>query len=354
MQISPGRVALLAALGLAALVPTAFAPAAHAQTQYLFIINNPTPNQGTVTRFAGTGPGTVSTTGTNLSGGNPGTTLGLAFDTRGDLFASNPFANTVTEFPAGAAPGSLGTGTVFATGLNFPRGLASDANGDLFAATGGNTGTGPYTVTVFPSTGAGTFGPATTLSSATLNFEVGLAVDAGGDLFAANNNGGTITEFYSTGLGTFGPGTVVESGLTRPFGLAFDALGDLFATNTNNTITKFAAGAAPGTLGAATSFTDPTLNSPDGLAFDARGDLFASNIGGGLAGQGSITEFLATGVGTFGAGAVVETGLNNPSSLIFSPAVPEASTTVSLGLLLVLGMGGLVIAANRKKRRVGA
>jgi len=29
--------------------------------------------------------------------------------------------------------------------------------------------------------------------------------------------------------------------------------------------------------------------------------------------------------------------------------VPEASTTVSLGLLLALGMGGLVVAARRKK-----
>lgn len=31
------------------------------------------------------------------------------------------------------------------------------------------------------------------------------------------------------------------------------------------------------------------------------------------------------------------------------PAVPEASTTASLGLLLALGLGGLVIAAKRKK-----
>lgn len=31
------------------------------------------------------------------------------------------------------------------------------------------------------------------------------------------------------------------------------------------------------------------------------------------------------------------------------PAVPEASTTVSLGLLLALGMGGLVVASKRKK-----
>ena len=32
-----------------------------------------------------------------------------------------------------------------------------------------------------------------------------------------------------------------------------------------------------------------------------------------------------------------------------APAVPEASTTVSFGLLLALGMGGVVVAAKRKK-----
>ena len=32
-----------------------------------------------------------------------------------------------------------------------------------------------------------------------------------------------------------------------------------------------------------------------------------------------------------------------------APAVPEASTTVSLGLLLALGFGGLAVAAKRRK-----
>ena len=33
-----------------------------------------------------------------------------------------------------------------------------------------------------------------------------------------------------------------------------------------------------------------------------------------------------------------------------TPAVPEASTTVSLGVLLALGMGGVVLAAKRRKQ----
>ena len=37
------------------------------------------------------------------------------------------------------------------------------------------------------------------------------------------------------------------------------------------------------------------------------------------------------------------------SVTVAPPAVPEASTTVSLGLLLLLGLGGTVVAAKRKK-----
>jgi len=48
-------------------------------------------------------------------------------------------------------------------------------------------------------------------------------------------------------------------------------------------------------------------------------------------------------------------GSNLTLDLSFAPAaVPEASTTVSFGLLLALGLGGVVIAAKRKKTNVKA
>ena len=45
---------------------------------------------------------------------------------------------------------------------------------------------------------------------------------------------------------------------------------------------------------------------------------------------------------------------NNPNDLfldfkVAAPAVPEASTTVSLGLLLALGLGGVMVAKKRKQ-----
>ena len=76
---------------------------------------------------------------------------------------------------------------------------------------------------------------------------------------------------------------------------------------------------------------------------DARGDLFAANANQNVKGN-TITEFAAgTTPGTFRAAQIIETGLSGPIFLAFGPSisapVPEASTTVSLGLLLALGLG---------------
>ena len=66
--------------------------------------------------------------------------------------------------------------------------------------------------------------------------------------------------------------------------------------------------------------------------------------------ENTITKFNSAGVGTqFNTLGP----LNGPAGLAFGPsspaAVPEASTTVSLGLLLSLGLGGMVVAAKRRK-----
>ena len=48
-------------------------------------------------------------------------------------------------------------------------------------------------------------------------------------------------------------------------------------------------------------------------------------------------------------GSTVGRAISAGSLVATRAPVPEASTTVSFGLLLALGLGGLVIAAKRKK-----
>ena len=81
------------------------------------------------------------------------------------------------------------------------------------------------------------------------------------------------------------------------------------------------------------------LNGPYGLAFDASWFPYVANYGNGtiskIASNGTVSTFVS--------------GLSGPSYIAFAPAaVPEASTTVSLGVLLALGLGGVVIAARRR------
>ncbi len=334
---------------MATLIPSA----SYAQTQDLFVSTSTGNTNSAISRFAGTGLGTFSTTSSTFSDASLNSPSGLAFDSRGDLFVANDNnANTITEFTAGTTPGTFGaTTTISDPSLNQPLGLAVDAYGDLFAANafGG-------TVTEFKAgTTPGTFGTITTLSGAIPFNPHGLAFDVRGDLFVSNDdNGGTgqgsITEFAAGAApGTFGATTTfTDPSLSGPEGLAFDARGDLFAANFfTAAITEFAAGATPGTFGTTSTLSGGGLRSPFGLAVDVRGDLFAANINGQ-----SITEFMAgTTPGTFGEGTTFAT-VNDPAFLAFGPsappAVPEASTTVSLGLLLALGIGGMVIAKKRR------
>jgi secreted PhoX family phosphatase len=335
---------MLSKLGLASAL-LAFAPSA-AQAQDLFVSN---ANANSISRFAGTGPGTFDTTPTTLSGGLS-SPQGLAFDARGDLFVANPGDNTITEFAAGPTPGTLGIATTFASGLHYSAGLAFDKTGDLFASNYSSN-----SITEFAAGPMlGTFGPATTFATGgDLKGPAGLVFDKSGDLFVNNQNGGSgsgsVTEFASDpATGTLGTGTTfTDPSLNLPGFLGFDNNGDLFVANqVGNSITKFAS-TGQGTFGPGTTFVSG-LNFPDGLAFDTNGDLFAASFG-----DGTLMEFASTGAGTFTPGKIVESGLSGPIGLAFGPsvppAVPEASSVVSLGVLLALGLGGLAVSARRRK-----
>ncbi len=336
-------------LGIAALCLAVSAPiAVRAQTQDLFVINGFGAN--TISRFASSGPSTFATTPTTLTIPSLNRPVAITFDARGDLFVANSSGNNIIEFIVGAMPGTFGAVTTLSSpSLSAPQGLAFDTQGDLFTAnfSGGSNHIGSITEFAAGTT-PGTFGAATTFTDPSLYTPIGVAFNTHGDLFAANESASTITEFAAgTTPGTFGAATVLtDPSLLAPTGIATDARGDLFAANLGTTITEFPVdpingGFLPGRV----AFRG--LNGPSGLAFDALGDLFATNIDGG-----TITEFASTGEGTFGAGTFVETGLIFPEFLAFGPsappAVPEASTTVSLGLLL-LGMGGLAVAGWRRK-----
>ena len=327
------------------------ASAARAQPQSLFATNYA---NDTVTEYAaGAIPGTLGA-GTTLFLGSLSLPEGLAFDAHGNLFVANGHSNAITEFAAGTTPGTFNVSTTIKDpSLNLPQGLAFDAHGNLFVAnTHGNT------ITEFAAGATpGTFGVSTTIQDPSLNSPFGLTFDTHGNLFATNFLGtsllgNTITEFAAGAMpGTFGAVTTIQDpGLGEPTCLTFDANNDLFVVHfaVSSEITEFAAGATPGTFGVSTIIKDPNLSGSQGLAIDASGNLFVSS-----AFTSTITELASTGTGTFAPGTIVATGLHGAGFLAFGPsappAVPEASTSLSFGLLLALGLGGLGVIARRRK-----
>ena len=83
------------------------------------------------------------------------------------------------------------------------------------------------------------------------------------------------------------------------------------------------------------TFTDP--------AFMNVSKTFDSFGGGGL------TYSLVGDVLTISAPAITPGPITQTAIFALNAPVPEASTTVSLGLLLMLGMGGVVVAARKKR-----
>src|SRR5438132_11621208 len=173
-----------------------------------------------------------------------------------------------------------GTQSTYASGLLFPRGLAFDSIGNLFAAQ-----------TVQPDDHSigrvlrfSLRNKASTAGSAAYFFFEGLAVDIAGNAYVmatddrSPTEAGTIFKFTSDGERiVFGsvPGTTPGNEPPPNWGLAFDNAGNLYAADAGaQTIYKFAPN------GTRTVFVGPSAfaesEHPVGLAFDSNGKLFVS------------------------------------------------------------------------------
>ena len=206
------------------------------------------------------------------------------------------------------------TYSVYASGLLFPRGLAFDNLGNLFAA---ETLAPADDVEVGKVLKFNLRNKATTLGSAAQFFFEGLAIDNAGNVYVMGTDtsptaAGTIFKFTPSGERiVFGSVPGVPDNPTANFGLAFDSTGNLYATASGaQTIYKFAPD------GTRTVFVGPDAFAPGeypaGLAFDSSGNLFVSIETFTDPGADSIVYFSPTGVKSPFA-----TGLTTPRGLAF-------------------------------------
>jgi hypothetical protein len=193
--------------------------------------------------------------------------------------------------------------------LNQPSGVAVDATGNLFIADSGNSlvrkvGTNGIIITVAGggNNGLGDGGAAT---NAALNQPSGVAVDAIGNLFIADEYNEVIRKVGTNGIittvagnGYVNPrngwggysgdgGAATNAELWWPYGVAVDTTGNLFIADTYNQrirevgsegiITTVAGGGNCSGCGGVA--TNAALNQPSGVAVDATGNLFIADSG---------------------------------------------------------------------------
>jgi DNA-binding beta-propeller fold protein YncE len=128
-------------------------------------------------------------------GATPGQSFGLTFDSAGNLLAADVVDHTIYKF----APD--GTRTIFASGLGAgstaaPVDMAFDAAGNLFVSMEGTFGIEDSYILEFP------VGAPETVFATGLNYPRGLAFDPLGNLFVAELGDADILKFTPDGIGT--------------------------------------------------------------------------------------------------------------------------------------------------------
>ena len=255
----------------------------------------------TVPLAAGTGNITIKENGSTIAG--PIFTYDKAF--------------CVTTLAGGILGFNDGSG--IAAQFNKPIGLVVDNNGNIYVADNGNNKIRKVSPTGLVTTfaGSGVAGNNDgSAASATFNGPSGLAIDATGNLYVAdtNNNNirkiavdGTVTTIAGGGPSVSTNGTGKNASFNGPAGLAVDASGNIFVADELNSlvrkitaigvVTTFAGTGNTGTIdgtGANASF-----NRPAGITIDKSGNLYVIERGSGLVRkitqQAVVTKYPSTG-----------------------------------------------------------
>jgi DNA-binding beta-propeller fold protein YncE len=214
-------------------------------------------------------------------------------------------------------------------GLLFPQGIAVSSDGEtIYVADTYNqiirkivfASDGTATMSTLAGT-AGTSGSTDgTGTAASFNEPIGIAVDAGGNLYVADSDNYTIRKITAEGVvstiagkaGTQGSvdGTGTAATFSEPFGITVDSSGNLYVADSYNSIIRkitpvgVVTTLAGGTLGSSDGTgTAVGFDGPSGIAVDASGNLYVADSD-----NDTIRKITAAGVVTTLAGKANDYG----------------------------------------------
>jgi len=282
----------------------------------------------------GTNGGPAEYLGSSLASGSAqaGTTItglnypyGMAVDANGNFWVVNFGTDMVLEYSASSvASGHPTTLNSFSPGTNTAaEGIAFDANGNLWL-----TNYNDRTVVGYKASTLGSASP-TKLSTITLPSGTGLspsnlAFDANGNLWVAEpmNNlfpalASQVVEYTAASLVSASPatGTVITLNNNHSdIGLAFDASDNLWLGLYTSVVEYTAASLASGSPTTGTTINTGTTSNPLGLAFDVNGNLWVANDYGN-----SVVEYTASSLAMGSPARGTTIGGTTPIDITFDP-----------------------------------
>ncbi len=264
---------------------------------------------------------------------------------------------------------STGAVSTFVNGLNAPQGITMDTFGNLYVTNSGDNTIKKITPTGTISTIAGISGSSGSvdgdgLTAATFNNPLGIAIDASGNLYVADqgnntirkltNNAGTYSVSTIAGLaGSSGSSDGIGSAarFNAPTGLAVDVLGYIYVSDTNNnTIRKlFCSVEVDFTTGA--HFSGPVTgeikfvgNDSDAVCtFDGSATQNVQVTKGKISMSSSAPIATGAYMHLNGGNLIVTTGGNVASLAMDQDGALEVQTTDAVNLTHLIGSGELAI-----------
>jgi hypothetical protein len=303
---------------------------------------NGTPPQATVNTLANVIAACINTSGPDsspcttlfantLSGGTTGTAptetataaINIAHNPAANVAnlyflppPTSPFAPVLTTMPSDLTIGINFSGG----GLSEPSALAIDAAGNVWAA---NEGSGSVTL-LAPNGNA--ISPAEGFIDDIHNsYPVSVAIDLNGNAWVADAETSSLAEYSAAGtLLSPVPVGFQGGGLYTPQGVAVDGNGNIWAASYANTVSEFSPSGIPESP--AVGWVGGGLNGPAGIALDAAGNAWIPNCN--FHGITSVSKFSSNGTPLSPANGFLGGGVDRP----FAVAIDGAGNVWSANL----------------------
>ncbi len=248
-----------------------------------------------VSTFAGIGTiGSADGTVTAAQFYNP---AGVAVDASGNVYVADTANHKIRKITvagdvstlAGYGTRGINDGTGTAARFSDPRGVATDASGNVYVADGNFkirkiTPAGVVTTLAGITTNGFADGTGT---AAQFNYPNGVATDAAGNVYVADTNNnrirkitpvGVVSTLAGSGVAGFKDGTGTAALFNFPNGVATDTAGNIYVADSGNSrIRKITPAGVVTTL--AGNGTSTQFNYPKGVTTDAAGNVYVGDSG---------------------------------------------------------------------------